>query len=218
LLQLIGALVFSYLLGSIPTGVIVGRLHGGIDIRDRGSGSSGGTNAARVLGWGPGVLVITLDMFKGYLGARAGAWIAGAGGPLSAGDVAALAGLCTVLGHVIPLFARFRGGKGVAPAAGVLLAVSPAALAVAVTSFAVLLAAGRVVSVASIGSSIVLFVVLVILRWVAGREIPDALVMLSLALSVVITVAHRANLVRLISGNEPSLGRSGPGRDGSRSP
>ena len=212
MLRLIGALVFAYLVGSIPTGVLVGRLRGGIDIRDHGSGGSGGTNAVRVLGWGPGIAVIAVDLLKGYLGARIGASLAGAAVGLEPEVVAALAGLCTVIGHVFPLYARFRGGKGVAPAAGVLLAVDPAALAIAVTSFVVLLGASRIVSVASIGSSISLFLVLAVLLWVVGRDISDSLLVLSLTLSVIITVAHRANLARLIAGAEPTLGRpkSGP--------
>ena len=218
MLQLVGALAFGYLVGSIPTGVLVGRLYRGIDIRERGSGSSGGTNVARVLGWGPGILVVALDVFKGFLGARVGGWIGGTGGPLEAGDVVALAGLFTVLGHVLPLFARFHGGKGVAPAAGVLLAVSPMAFWIAAGAFVVSLAACRVVSVASIGSSIALFIVLAILRWAAGKGIPDGLLLLSLALSGVIIVAHRSNLARLVAGKEPTVGRSLPDRDGSSSP
>jgi glycerol-3-phosphate acyltransferase PlsY len=218
LLQLIGALVFGYLVGSIPTGVLVGQAHRGIDIREGGSGSSGGTNAARLLGWGPGALVIALDVLKGYLAARAGAWLAGVDGPLEPGEVAALAGLCAVLGHVFPLFASLRGGKGVAAAAGVLLAVSPTAMGIAFASFAVLLAVSRIVSVASIGASVVLFGVLAILRWVVGREVPDSLLMLSLALSLVVALAHRGNLARLISGAEPTQGRSAPGRNGSNPP
>ena len=217
MLQLIGALVVGYLVGSIPTGVLVGRLQLGIDIRERGSGSSGGTNAARVLGLGAGVLVIALDLLKGFLGVRVGVWVAGSGGPLEAGDVAALVGLCTVLGHVFPVFAGFRGGKGVATAAGVLLAVSPWALAIAVAMFVVLLAAFRVVSVASIGSSIGLFLVLATLRWVFDGEVPDGLLLLSLSLAGVITLTHRGNLARLISGNEPRLGRTSTDRNGSRS-
>ena len=218
MLQLIGSLVFGYLVGSIPTGVLVGRLYRGVDVRERGSGSSGGTNVARVLGWGPGVLVIVLDALKGFIAARAGAWLAVAGGLLEAGDVAALAGLCAVLGHVHPIFARFRGGKGVATAAGVLLAVSPAAFGVAVASFGVLLAASRIVSVASLGASIMLFVVLVVLRWVVGKEVPESLLMLTLSLSLLITFAHRGNLARLWSGSEPTLGHSAHRGDGSSTP
>ena len=118
----------------------------------------------------------------------------------------------------LPLFAGFHGGKGVAPAAGVLLAVSPMAFGIAAGAFVVLLAACRVVSVASIGSSIALFIVLTILRWAAGKGIPDGLLLLSLALSGVIIVAHRSNLARLVAGKEPTAGRSLPDRDGSSSP
>jgi len=210
--------VFAYLLGSIPTGILAGRLRGGIDIRDHGSGSSGGTNVARVLGRGLGIVVIVLDVLKGYLGARIGAWLAGDGIELQTEAIAALAGLCAVLGHVFPVFADLRGGKGVAPAAGVLLAVDPAALLVAAASFLVLLGASRIVSVASIGSSMGLFVVLAALRWVAGREIPDSLLVLSLGFSVIITFAHRDNLARLLAGVEPALGRPAPGRKKPRSP
>jgi glycerol-3-phosphate acyltransferase PlsY len=212
-------LVFGYLVGSIPTGVLVGRVWRGVDVREQGSGSSGGTNVARVLGWGPGVLVILLDGLKGFLAVRSVAWLAGVGGrPHDPAAVAAVAGLCAVVGHVWPIFARLRGGKGVATSAGVLLAVSPAAFGMALASFGVLLAVGRIVSVASIGASIMLVVVLVVLRWVIGKEVPDPLLMLSLTLALIIAFSHRANLARLRSGTEPSLGRAEPRRDGTGSP
>jgi len=216
--RLIGALVFAYLLGSIPTGILAGRLRGRIDIRDHGSGSSGGTNVARVLGWGPGIAVIALDMLKGYLGARIGTWLVGDNIGLQTEAVAALAGVCVVLGHVFPVFARFRGGKGVAPAAGVLLAVEPAAFLVAAAIFLVLLGASRIVSVASIGSSMGLFVVLSVLRWGAGWGISGSLLVLSLSLSVIVTFAHRGNLARLTAGVEPALGRPARGPKKPRSP
>jgi glycerol-3-phosphate acyltransferase PlsY len=206
-MQILLLVAAGYLVGSIPTGVMVGRWGYGVDIRRQGSGGSGGTNAARVLGWVPGLLVVILDLAKGYIGARSGAWLAGFGDGLDLYDAIALAGFFTVVGHIVPVFASFRGGKGVAPAAGVLLAVQPQAAGIALVCFAILLAATRIVSVASIGASVLLLVIVATLRWGVGLDLPPTLDWLCLALTSVIVLAHRANLGRLVAGTEPELRR-----------
>ena len=126
-------LLISYLVGSIPTSIIMGRVTRGIDIRDHGSGNAGATNAFRVLGCKPALVVVVADMFKGWLAA---ALIAGLtfGGLL--GDIpfdnppltAILCGAATVLGHTFTIFAGFRGGKGVGALAGMLIHLFPVAV------------------------------------------------------------------------------------------
>jgi glycerol-3-phosphate acyltransferase PlsY len=210
LLRLTGIIVFAYLLGSIPTGVIAGRLLRGIDIRGYGSASSGGTNALRVLGWKPGLLVILVDLAKGYAAVWWSTRLLADAGSLAPESVAVLAGLVSVIGHIFPVFAGFRGGKGVAPSAGVLLAVQPPAFAFCVVSFAVLLAVSRIVSVASIGASVLLSSTLAIMRWIVDLPVSAALLRLGLALAVLIPLAHRDNIARLLSGLEPTIGTVTP--------
>jgi len=210
LLRLTGIIVFAYLLGSIPTGVIAARLLRGIDIRRYGSASSGGTNALRVLGWRAGLPVILVDLAKGYVAVWSSTRLLADAGSFAPESVAVLAGLVSVIGHIFPVFAGFRGGKGVAPSAGVLLAVQPLAFAFCVVSFAVLLAASRIVSVASIGTSLLLSSTLASLRWIADLPVSAPLLRLGLALAVLIPLAHRDNIARLLSGREPTIGTVTP--------
>ncbi|MGE5236320.1 MAG: glycerol-3-phosphate 1-O-acyltransferase PlsY [Acidobacteriota bacterium] len=190
-------LLTSYLLGSIPTSVWVGRLLFGIDIRTRGSGNAGGTNTLRVFGWRAAAPVVLVDVGKGALAA----WLAtrvGAGIP-SWLPVTCLA--AAVLGHTFPVFARFRGGKGVATAAGGLCVLAPwAALACAVLWLAVV-GLTRIVSLASVLAALVLPLTVVLLP---GRR-PAGLVPLALGLTLFVLWTHRSNLGRLARGEEPPL-------------
>lgn len=186
-------MVGAYLLGSIPFGLLIARTFARVDVRGAGSGNIGATNVARTAGKKLGIATLLLDAGKGALAvvlARALGlelpWVCGA---------AALA----VLGHVFPVWLGFKGGKGVATAAGVFLALAPAATAVAVLVFALAFAVGRVVSVASLLGSLALVGALVLLDgrtpvWVTG-----------LALVALIFARHAGNLSRLVRGQESKL-------------
>ena len=183
-------LIAAYLCGSIPTGLWLGRLIG-VDVRAAGSGNIGATNVARTIGARLGVLTLIVDVAKGALPMV----LARAVGASAVG--LALVGICTVAGHIFSIFARFRGGKGVATSAGVFLVLAPFALAGAVAVFAVAMALSRRVSVASLCASGALPVFLA----AAGDWGPRLWAGAAIALALVLT--HRDNLRRLAAGTEP---------------
>jgi glycerol-3-phosphate acyltransferase PlsY len=200
------ALITSYLLGSVPTAYCFGRLLRGIDIRKHGSGNVGATNALRVLGKGPGIAVLGLDILKGLtavliLGKVFGPKIPG----LSTEALSVLLGMGCIIGHNWTVFLQFKGGKGIATSLGVLigLATNLQGLrivlgAVIVTWFIVFLLA-RIVSLASILSAIFLPVYMFLFRQ------PGILLFFSLILSFFVILRHKSNLNRLFQGKEPRL-------------
>jgi glycerol-3-phosphate acyltransferase PlsY len=198
------AALLGYLLGSIATGAIISR-RAGTDIRRHGSGSTGGTNITRVLGWKAGLAVIAADAAKGYLAI----WLVAVIGPDPAGigneGLRLIAGLAAIVGHIWPVFARFRGGKGVATSAGVLLALAPAAVVAGVAVFAIVMAATRIVSLASLTAELSVPLVLSALRWTEMRSVSVMLFVYSIVAAALISFAHRDNIARLRAGTEPKL-------------
>ncbi|MEW6336688.1 MAG: glycerol-3-phosphate 1-O-acyltransferase PlsY [Acidobacteriota bacterium] len=184
--------VGSYLLGSIPTSVWVGRFFFGVDVRTRGSGNAGGTNTLRTLGWGAGIAVMAVDVGKGVVAAMLPA-LTQITGPRWL-PVACL--IAAVGGHVFPVFADFRGGKGVATGAGALVVLAPVPAAACAVVWFVLLAATRVVSVAA---AVALPIAVASLP---GRG-PEGLLPASVGLAAFVVWTHRANLRRLRRGEEP---------------
>ena len=193
--------VLSYLLGSIPTGAIAGRLRG-VDLRSEGSGNLGATNALRVLGPAVGVPVLVVDVAKGALAVLAVARIAGADSLLGPSGIRLAAGLAAIAGHVWPVFAGFRGGKGVATACGVFLAMAPLATAAAVVVWAVLVGATRYISVASIGAVALLPFGIAAEAAVRQAPRPTALIVTAGLVAAAVVVLHRANIGRLVNGTE----------------
>jgi glycerol-3-phosphate acyltransferase PlsY len=226
LLQLLAA----YLLGAIPFAYVAGRLFKGIDIRQHGSGNVGATNVFRVLGKGPGVLVLALDMAKGWMAA---AWLPTLGaGSLLRGFVGAGAaerpwwpcvlGLAAVLGHSYTVFLGFKGGKGVASAAGVFLGLAPQATLAVFGLFGVAFAVTRMVSVGSLlGAAALPALVLAfdegapasspaaLRAWSAGRWSWEArpVFWLACGLALLIWVKHIPNIKRILAGTENRFGR-----------
>ena len=199
------ALVGSYLVGAIPTSYIVGRLFRGIDLREHGSRNLGATNLFRVLGWRYAVPVGLFDLTKGALPVL----LLGPLGP-TGGLFPLLCGITAVLGHVFSVFVGFKGGKGVATGAGVVLAVAPWAVAVAFAIWIVLVYATGYVSVGSI---------------VAAASYPGAVYLLHpaqrrylwvhLVLAAAIIWFHRANIKRLLHVTENRFRRGAPNGAGS---
>lgn len=195
----------AYLLGSIPTAYIAGRAVRGIDLRTVGSGNLGATNVYRELGLLPALVVLGADMAKGALPVWIGARL------LSAGDDSAwwalALGCAAIAGHSRSVFLGWRGGgKGVATAAGVFLAMTPGALGGALLVFALAFAATRIVSVGSMLGALALPV----FEWRMLGFSPPFYASLAVAAFVVFT--HRANIGRLMAGTEPRLGRSAGGQ------
>jgi len=198
------AALLGYALGSIATGAIVSR-RAGTDIRRHGSGSTGGTNITRVLGWQTGLAVIVADATKGYLAV----WLVSNFGPDPAGigneGLQLTAGLAAIIGHIWPVFARFRGGKGVATSAGVLLALAPPVLIAGIAVFAIVLATTRIVSLASTTAELSIPIALSALRWTDMRPVSGMLFVYAIAAAALILFAHRDNIARLRAGTEPKL-------------
>lgn len=200
-MQTVVVVVLSYLLGSIPTGAIAGKLRG-VDLRSEGSGNLGATNALRVLGPAVGVPVLVVDVAKGALAVLAVARIAGADALLGPSGIRLAAGLAAIAGHVWPVFAGFRGGKGVATACGVFLAMAPLATAAAVVVWAVLVGTTRYISVASIGAVILLPFGIAAEAAVREAPRPTALIVTAGVVAAAVVVLHRANIGRLVNGTE----------------
>jgi len=200
--------IASYFVGSLPTGYVVG-LTRGVDVRKAGSGNIGATNAFRVLGKTAGVAVLAIDGFKGFSAAR---WI-----PLlalhffpSANEehLALAAGVAAVLGHNYTFWLWFKGGKGIATSAGVVMAWAPLACAIAFAVWVLTAALTRYVSIASIAAAIVLPIAV----WFTRQSIPMTCVMA--ALSLLAIYKHRGNVQRLRAGTENRLGaRRANGQD-----
>ena len=196
-LQLVVAVALGYLLGAMPSGVLVGRLRG-IDPRDSGSGRTGTTNAIRTMGLRWAALVALLDVGKGIAAVLLGNLIGP--GPWAA----ALAGVAAVLGHVRSVFIGFTGGRGVATGAGAMVILAPLAVMVAILEFAVVVGLTRYVSLGSILGSItvaIIAIVLVAVGW-SGIEVAVA----ASAIAAIVVVAHADNIERLRSGTERRFG------------
>ena len=204
----------GYLLGSCPTSVPISRRLYGSDVRGHGSGNPGATNMLRTFGWRPALAVLVLDAAKGYVPALLATWLAG-GGPVPAATLGLAAGAGATLGHCYPVFAGFRGGKGVATAAGAFLATYPGAMAGGLAVFAALLALSRHVSAASIGAAAAMPAILLAFRYRPDHAVPVADVYLAAVLAGFIAFTHRSNLARLRHGREP---RVGAGRGGGAGP
>ncbi len=184
--------VFAYFLGSIPVGVILGKLKG-VDPRKTGSGNIGATNVMRAAGKKLGVITLILDAAKGFvpvaLATALGVHV----------YVIALVGLVAFLGHVFPVFLRFRGGKGVATALGVYLAVSPVTILGAFVVFVIVAAIWRYVSLASMIGAMVVPIGL----YLIGA--PLAFVIMAGLIALVVIIRHKDNITRLVKGSESKL-------------
>ena len=195
------ALLGAYLLGSIPTALWVGRAFFGLDIREHGSGNSGATNTFRVLGKGPGAFVMAVDVLKGWAAASLAVLLLRQGA-IGAGQLLYFqlaCGVLAVVGHIYPVFAGFRGGKGVATILGVMLAIAPAPVGVCLLVFVGMLLLTRYVSLSSMtaGGAFALLQLLPPFR-------PDnpLLLWFGFGVAALLLYTHRANIGRLRAGTE----------------
>jgi len=193
----------SYLLGSVPTGVVLAAALGRQDIRTAGSGNIGATNAARVLGKKIGACTFLGDMLKGFLPVLAARMLfAGTPGMHPA---AAACGLAAFLGHLYPVYLRFRGGKGVATACGVMLALEPLVIPLLLVVFIGVTAVSRYVSLGSLVSSCAL-PLLLLATGALIHPVAPAVVALGFAMAVLVFIKHRGNIERLMQGTENRIG------------
>lgn len=201
---IIGALL-AYLTGSLPSALLVGRLARGLDIRDHGSGNMGATNAFRVLGWRWGLVVGILDLAKGYFPVFLFPAIFDPTGGYDPLYLMLGYGLCTIIGHIFTVFARFRGGKGVLTGLGVLLAIAPFEAGIAVLAFAIVFLLTRIVSLGSMLAAAVLCGTLILERYVIGSAVRLELILTCVFLLIIVLVTHRSNMKRLLKGTEPTF-------------
>jgi glycerol-3-phosphate acyltransferase PlsY len=200
---LAAALVLGYVLGAIPFGVVVARLVGGPDPRTIGSERTGATNTVRALGRGWGLAVGLLDVAKGLVAAALGAAIGGAVG-LVPEWVAAGSCVAAVTGHIRSVFIGFRGGRGVATAAGGFLVLVPAALLIVIPIIGAVVAVTRYVSLGSIVGAIsapLVVAILYSLGYASGADIVYAALV-----GALVVLAHGDNIARLRSGTERRIG------------
>ncbi|MBN1559435.1 glycerol-3-phosphate 1-O-acyltransferase PlsY [candidate division KSB1 bacterium] len=198
--------VLSYLIGSFPTSIIVGKILKGIDIREHGSGNAGGTNVFRVLGAGPGIFVMLFDALKGFI---ATFWVSRIviDSMPDIGMIMIVAGVSAMLGHIWTIFARFRGGKGVGTAAGMLAALFPTALLICLAVFFVVLLMSRIVSISSMAAAITLPITLSVFRYVLHMPVQTSLYVFSFIAAALIIYTHRSNIKRLMNGTENKIGK-----------
>lgn len=198
----------AYLLGSIPTGFLVAKARG-VDIRTVGSGNIGATNVFRILGKPAGIFVLLADAAKGWLAVFLVAklvadWFYPAAGPLAYEWFKICAGIAAILGHNYTCWLHFKGGKGIATSAGVLVALVWLPLLIILGVWVVVFAASRYVSLASICASFVL----PFAAWFTGKNL--ATVIVTTALAALAIYKHRANIQRLIKGTEHRIGLKKP--------
>ena len=189
------SIILSYLIGAISFSVVIAKWLKGIDIRQHGSGNAGATNTLRVLGKGPGICVLLLDMAKGVLAVWLGKWM---------GDVSpwipVLCGIAAIVGHNWPIYFRFKGGKGIATTIGVMATLAFLPSLIAGITAIIVIAVTRYVSL----GSLILSAALPILLIVMNR--PHEILWASLLLCVFAFVRHRSNIVKIVQGKENKLG------------
>ncbi len=225
MLSIVTILVVSYLIGSIPTSIILSRWLKGIDIRQYGSGNAGGTNAFRVLGWKAGLLVTLVDMLKGIVVVL---WVVGFFTynqldklpEMNKVVLQLLAGTAAVIGHVYTIFADFRGGKGVSTAAGIMFGIAPVTMAITVAVFFVIMLISRYVSLASMLAALCFPLIVALRKHLVGTDGIDyevhlfgashlihdsldvTLIIVGSAIALGIVYTHRSNIQRLRLGTE----------------
>jgi acyl phosphate:glycerol-3-phosphate acyltransferase len=204
MMNLIIAACLAYLLGSVPSSVWLGKALKGVDLREHGSGNAGATNAFRVLGKPIGTVVLLLDMSKGFLAVQL-AFLQHMFLPGSENWILLRIGLglLAVTGHIFPVFARFRGGKGVATMTGVALALHPYAALAAMGVYLLVFLIGRI---SALSSLIAVLTYPVWIIWVFHSP-SLSLRLFSLFVVVLVLITHRSNILRLIRGEEKTLFR-----------
>ena len=212
MLSVLVIVVLSYMVGSIPASVWIGKLMYDTYLRQHGSGNAGATNAFRVLGWKAGVLATVVDLGKGLLAAaviatiRIDALPAGLGFWEADSVIRLMAGVTAVIGHMYPMWAGFKGGKGVNTTAVVLLALTPSVMLLTLGVFAIVLFSSRYVSVASLSATLVYPSAIAVNKYLLHAESLDASVFVfSLFLATGIFYAHRSNIKRLLEGSESRI-------------
>lgn len=200
MMMIVLMLILSYLIGAIPNGYVIGKVFFKKDIREFGSGNTGATNSFRVLGKPAGFIVTFLDIFKGFITVFFPLWFSvHAQGPISTFFTHGLiVGIFAIIGHVYPIYLKFKGGKAVATSAGVVLGVNPILLLILAVIFFGILYLTKYVSLSSIIAAI---------SCVIGSLIIHDYILFGMSafVSIILIFRHRSNIVRIFKGEEPKI-------------
>ncbi len=212
--NLLFILVLSYLVGSIPTSIILSKLIKGVDIRNFGSGNAGGTNVSRVLGKKYGILTILLDALKGVIAVIFVSRLYLGDFPFPNNTpfddftlVQIIAGISAVIGHIWTIFAGFKGGKGIATGLGVLVSIVTLDMIMALGVFIIVVYFSKYISLASISAAVSVPLIMIIRENIFGVDIPSYhnILPFVIALALLVIYTHRSNVERLLNGNENKI-------------
>jgi acyl phosphate:glycerol-3-phosphate acyltransferase len=195
-------LLLAYLLGSVSTALIVGKVGYGIDIREHGSGNAGATNTFRVLGQKAGIIVMIGDIMKGVIAVQLVRLHPGI--LITTDDFVnfqVVLGIASVVGHVFPIWSQFRGGKGIATLFGMVLSIQPSAAALLVVVFVLMLLITQYVSLSSISASLSFPIIILVIF----REPELMYRIFAIAAALVVVITHHKNINRLMQGNESKM-------------
>ena len=198
--MIVAGVLLAYLLGSIPTAVWYGKFFHGIDVRQHGSGNAGATNSLRTFGKKAGIIVLIIDFFKGFIAVSLASWLF----PDSDENLYLYMGIAAVVGHLYPVFAQFRGGKGVATAIGVVVATFPPTAIGCVVVFLILVFLTKYVSLASMLGALAFPIQITFNLW--GDMATPYTVAFSWFLFFILVFTHRHNIQRLMKGTENKVG------------
>jgi len=193
-------LILAYLIGSIPTSVWVGKIFYKIDVREHGSGNAGATNTFRVLGVKAGIPVFLFDTFKGWLAVKLILLVHF----IPASNYVTyeiFLGISSILGHIYPVFAQFRGGKGVSTTLGIIIAINPLSALILLIIFAISLIITRYVSLSSIICALSYPILIIYYSNVSS----DSLIIFSIIIAIVVILTHQKNIKRLFSNEEKKV-------------
>jgi len=199
-MNIIITLIAAYILGSIPTSYIMGKLIKGIDIRDFGSGNVGATNALRILGTKIGVFTLIIDIGKGFLAVNIARIII----PEPTDLIIITTGLFAIIGHIFTIFLKFKGGKGVATSAGVFIALVPVPITIALLVFIITVWLSKFVSLGSILAALTLFISELVIN-IRNSFTQIEILVFTFIVALFIIIRHKANIQRLINGNENKI-------------
>jgi glycerol-3-phosphate acyltransferase PlsY len=191
-------ILIAYLLGSVPTAVWVGKVFYQKDVRDYGSGNAGATNTFRVLGKKPGIPVLVFDIFKGWLAVYLATFSDSILVPNEMVNLQLALGVAALIGHIFPLYAGFRGGKGVATLLGAVIALQPEAAIVAISIFLITLIITKYVSLSSMiaGFSFPILIIVIL------KETTISLIVFSMVIAILLLFTHQKNIERLLAKEE----------------
>lgn len=215
MLSTLTVLFISYILGSVPSAIWVGKTFKGVDVREHGSGNAGTTNTFRVLGVRYGITVFILDFMKGFVPSF---WLSMIAFDLFSGPLAPpnwdveaflkiFCGVIAVVGHMFPIFANFKGGKGVATACGMLFGIEPVSIAISFSVFGLIVYFTKYVSLGSVISTFLYPINLIILKFFFGWDIDGSILVFGMLVASGIIYKHKSNIQRLLAGTESKVGK-----------